>query len=154
MRWRRIAFWLTLGTLSLIVLALTWLWTADLGVFKPRFERLVSEELGRPFEIRGELHVDLARHTTIIAEDLRLANAGWADAADMVTVRRAEVRFDLWSLFNGPVLIELLDLDDSSALLINPGDHAPNWELPLLEEDAADDESGPGVLFGAIDIDA
>ena len=150
MRWRRIAFWTTFSTFALIVLALSWLWTADLGVFKPQVERLVSKELGRPFEIRGEFHVDLARHTTIMAEDVRLANADWAGTDDMVTVRRAEVRFDLWSLFNGPVLIELLDLDDSRILLLNPGDRAPNWELPI---DAADDDSGPGVLFGAIDID-
>lgn len=154
MRWRRIAFWATFSTLALVVLALSWLWTADLGVFKPQVERLVAEELGRPFEIRGAFHVDLARHTTIIAEDVRLANADWADADDMVTVQRAEVRFDLWSLFNGPVLVELLDLDDSSVLLVNPGDRAPNWEFPVEEEDAADDEAGPGVLFGTIDIDS
>ena len=152
MRWRRLAFWTTFSTLALIVLALSWLWTADLGVFKPQVERLVSNELGRPFEIRGEFHVDLARHTTIIAEDVRLANADWAGMDDMATVRRAEVRFDLWSLFNGPVLIELLDLDDSRVLLLNPGDRAPNWELPI-EEDEEDDESGPDVLFGEIDID-
>lgn len=153
MRWRRIAFWFTFSALALIVLALSWLWTANLGVFKPQVERLVSEELGRPFEIRGEFHVDLARHTTIIAEDVRLANADWAAADDMVTVRRVEVRFDLWSLFNGPIVIELLDLDDSSALLINPGDRAPNWEFPVEEEGDEDEESGPDVLFGAIDID-
>jgi hypothetical protein len=153
MRWRRIAFWATFGILVLIVLALSWLWTADLGVFKPQVERLVSDELGREFEIRGEFQVDLARHTTIIAEDVRLANADWAGMDDMVTVRRAVVRFDLWSLFEGPVLIELLDLDDSTILLLNPGDRAPNWELPIEEEDDEDDESGPDVLFGEIDID-
>jgi hypothetical protein len=153
MRWRRIAFWATFSTLALIVLALSWLWTADLGLFKPQLERYLTRELGREFEIRGEFHVDLARRMTIIAEDMRLANPDWAAADDMVTVRRAEVRLDLWSLFNGPLLIELLDLDDSSALLVNPGDRAPNWEFPVGEEDAADDDPGPGVLFGAIDID-
>jgi hypothetical protein len=153
MRWRRIAFWVTFSTLALIVLALSWLWTADLGVFKPQLERYLAQELGREFQIRGAFHVDLAPRTTIIAEDVRLANADWAGAEDMVTVRRAEVRFKLWSLVNGPLIIELLDIDDSSVLLINPGDRAPNWAFPAAEEDAADDESGPGVLFGAIDID-
>jgi hypothetical protein len=153
MRWRRIAFWITFSTLALIVIALSWLWTADLGVFKPQAERYVSEELGRRFEIRGEFHVDLSRHMTIIAEDVRLANADWAGPDDMVTVRRAEVRIDLWSLFDGPVLIELLDLDDSSVLLLNPDDRAPNWELPIEDEADEDDEAGPDVLFGEIDID-
>ncbi len=154
MRWRRIALWAAFSIFALIVLALSWLWTADLGVFKPQVERLVSDELGREFEIRGEFHVDLSRRTTIIAEDVHLANADWAGMEDMVTVRRAEVRIDLWSLFNGPVLIELLDLDDSSVLLLNPDDQAPNWELPIEDEADEDDEAGPDVLFGAIDIDS
>ena len=70
MRWRRIAFWITFSTLALIVLALTWLWTADLGVFRPQLERFVTEQTGRSFAIDGEFHVDLSRHTTIIAEDI------------------------------------------------------------------------------------
>jgi hypothetical protein len=44
MRWRRIAFWITVGTVALIVLALSWLWTADLGAFKPQVERFVTEK--------------------------------------------------------------------------------------------------------------
>src|SRR5210317_1843969 len=98
MRWRRIAFWITVGTVALIVLALSWLWTADLGVFKPQLERYVTDELGREFEIRGEFQIDLAGQTTIIAEDIHLANPDWADTDDMVTVGRAELRIDLWSL--------------------------------------------------------
>ncbi len=153
MRWRRIAFWFTFSTLVIIVLALTWLWTADLGVFKPQVQRFVAEQTGRDFAIDGEFRVDLSRHTTVIAEDIRFGNADWASAADMVTVGRLEVRLDLWSLFDGPVLVELVDLDDTSILLVNPGDKAPNWELPIEPESDEDVDSGPGVLFGAIDID-
>ncbi len=130
MRWRRIAFWAMFSTLALIVLALSWLWTADLGVFKPQLERFVTQELGHEFDIRGEFHVDLAGQTTVVAEDLHFANAEWADSDDMVTVGRAEVRIDLWSLFRGLVLIEMVDLDDTKILLLNPGDTAPNWDLP------------------------
>jgi uncharacterized protein involved in outer membrane biogenesis len=150
MRWRRIAFWVTFSTLALIVLALSWLWTADLGVFKPQLERLVTQELGHEFEIRGEFHVDLARQTTLIAEDLHFANAAWADADDMVTIGRAEVRIDLRSLFQGLILIELLDLDDTNILLLNPGDRAPNWER-LAEWFA--EPSSVEVLLGVVDID-
>ena len=150
MRWRRIAFWVTFSTLALIVLALSWLWTADLGVFKPQLERIVTEELGREFAIDGEFHVDLAGQTTLIAEDLRYANPAWAEADDMVTVRRAELRIDLWSLFRGVLLIELLDIDDVSILLLNPGDTAPNWERAaewFVEPSSVD------VLLGVVDID-
>jgi len=150
MRWRRIAFWVTFSTLALIVLALTWLWTADLGLFKPQVEKFVTQELGREFRIGGEFQVDLASQTTIIAEDIHLANPDWADTDDMVTVGRAELRIDLWSLFNGPVLVELVDIDDTSVLLLNPGDQAPNWELAMPEEP---DEPGLDILFAQVDID-
>jgi uncharacterized protein involved in outer membrane biogenesis len=153
MRWRRLAFWFTFTALALIVLALSWLWTADLGVFKPQVERIVTQELGREFSIRGKFEVDLARQTTIVAEDIRLANPEWADRDDMVTIGRAELRIDLWSLLNGPVLVELLDIDDTAVLLLNPGDQAPNWELPALEEPDEPDEPGLDILFGQVDID-
>jgi len=156
MRWRRIAFWVTFSTLALIVLALSWLWTADLAMFKPQLERFVTEQTGRDFVIDGEFHVDVAGQTTVIAEGVRFGNAEWAESEDMVTVGRAEVRFDLWSLIKGPVLIDLVDLDDTNILLLNPGDKAPNWELPIEDaagEDDAVDEPGMDVLFGQIDID-
>jgi uncharacterized protein involved in outer membrane biogenesis len=152
MRWRRIAFWFSFSVLALIVIALSWLWAADLGVFKPQLERYITEEFGHEFTIDGEFHVDLSRHTTVIAEDLRFANAPWAEADDMITVGRVEVQIDLWSLSRGLVLIELLDVDDTSILLLNPGDTPPNWERPLqwfLEPSSVDLD----LLFGVVDID-
>jgi hypothetical protein len=154
MRWRRIAFWLSLGTLALVVLALTWLWTADLGVFKPQVERIVSERTGREFSIDGNFFVDLARHSTVIAEDVRFENADWADQADMVTVGRIEVRLDLWSLVRGPIIIELIGLDDASISLVNPEVGEPNWVLPIEARPPAE-EPGAGIdfLVEQIDID-
>jgi len=156
MRWRRIAFWVTFSTLALIVLALSWLWTADLGVFKPQVERFVTEKTGREFAIDGAFYVDLARHTTVVAENIRFGNAEWAERENMVTVGRVEVRLDLWSLIDGPVLIELVDLDDTNVLLLNPGDRDPNWRIPIEAarvEDEDADEPGMDVLFAQIDVD-
>jgi len=146
MRWRRIAFWLSLGTLTLVVLALTWLWTADLGVFKPQVERFVTEQTGRKFSIDGNFYVDLARHSSVIAEGVRFQNADWADQADMVTVGRIEVRLDLWSLIRGPIVIELIDLDDAFVSLVNPEVGDPNWVLPI-EERPSSEEPRLGIDF-------
>ena len=156
MRWRRIAFWLSLGTLALIVLALTWLWTADLGVFKPQVEQFVTDKTGREFSIDGNFYVDLAGSTSVIAENVRFQNAEWADAADMVTVGRVEVRVDLWSLFGGPIVVELIDIDDAEFLLLQPENEEPNWVLPVEEEPDPEPETlEPGVdlLFEQIHID-
>jgi len=146
MRWRRIAFWLSFGTLALVVLALSWLWMADLGVFKPQVEHFVTAKTGREFSIDGNFHVDLSRHSSVIAEDVRFQNADWADQADMVNVERIEVRLDLWSLFNGPILIELIDVDNASISLASPETGDPNWVLPI-EERPSSEEPGPGVDF-------
>ena len=146
MRWRRIAIWLSLGTLALTVLALTWLWTADLGVFKRQLERFVSEQTGREFSIDGNFYVDLARHSSVIAEDVRFQNADWAEQADMVTVGRIEIRLDLWSLLDGPILVELIDVDDASISLVNPEAGDPNWVLPI-EERPSSEQSRQGVKF-------
>jgi uncharacterized protein involved in outer membrane biogenesis len=127
MRLRRFAFWLSFGTLALLMLALAWLWTADLGIFKPQVERFVTEQTGRKFTIDGNFYVDLAHLSSVIAEDVHFQNADWADQEDMVTVGRLEVRLDLWSLVKGPILIELIDVDDASISLINPEDGEPNW---------------------------
>ena len=151
MRWRRVAFWIAFSAFTLIVLALSWLWTADLGVFKPQVEKLVTETIGQEFTIDGAFHVDLSRHTTVTAEDLRFANPPWAEDDHMISVGRLEARIDLWALFRGVVVIEFLDIDDTRILLLNPGHSEPNSEKLrywLFEED-----SSIKVLFGVIDID-
>ena len=151
MRWRRVAFWISLSAFALVVLALSWLWTADLGVFKPRVEQLVTETIGQEFRIDGEFHVDLSRHTTVIVEDLRFANPQWAEDDHMISVARLEAKIDLWALFRGVLVIEFLDIDDAKILLLDPGHVDPNWEplrYWLFEE-----ESSVEVLFGVIDID-
>jgi len=154
MLWRRIAFWLFCGTVALIVVALTWLWTADLGVFKPQVERFVTEQTGRKFSIDGDFHVDLARHSSVVAEHVRFQNADWADQTDMVTVGRVEVRLDLWSVFSGPIVIELIDVDDASISLVSPEVGEANWVLPI-EERPSPEQPTPGVdfLIEQIDVD-
>ena len=143
MRWRRFAFWFFFSTLAILVLAATWLWTADLGVFKPQVERWVSEQTGREFSIDGNFYVDLARSTSVIAEDVRFQNAEWAEDADMVTIGRVEVHVDLRSLVAGPIVIELVDIDDTSIQLLQPEGSDPNWVLPIGEEREPAPEEAP-----------
>ena len=154
MRWRRIAFWFSFSTIVLIVLALTWLWTADLGVFKPQVERFVTEKTGREFAIDGNFYVDLAASSSVIAENVRFQNAEWADNDDMVTIGRAEVQVDLWSLFSGPIIFELIDIDDVEIWLLHAEGEEPNWVLPV-EEAPSDEEPSPGLdlLFEQIYVD-
>ena len=154
MRWRRIAFWLSFGALAVIVLALTWLWTADLGVFKPQVERFVTEKTGREFAIDGNFYVDLAASSSVIAEQVRFGNAAWADDSDMVRVGRVEVRIDLWSLVRGPIIFELIDIDDADVQLLHPEGQEPNWVLPIEQAPPAEGpRPGLDLLFEQIYVD-
>lgn len=129
---------------------------ADLGVFKPQLERWVSKKTGREFAIDGTFSVDLSAHAVIIAEDVRIKNAAWADNPEMVEIGRAEVRLDFWSLFNGPVLIELIDVDDVNIRLVQREDLGANWELPIETAKGSGEEESDAVfkvLFDLIDID-
>lgn len=157
MKIKRIAIWSSVVFVALLAIALTWLWTADLGVFKPQLERWVSEATGREFVIDGEFQVDLARHAVVIAEDVRFQNADWDDEPYMVEVGRVEIRVDLRSIFNGPFLVELIDIDDTEIRLVQAEDGEPNWKLPLARrsEATAEDDSSAGfdVLFDVVDID-
>jgi uncharacterized protein involved in outer membrane biogenesis len=155
-RWRRIILWTTLGTLAIVALLVSWLWFADLGVFKPQVEQFVAEKIGREFAIDGSFHVDVARYSSVIAEDVRLGNANWAEPDSMVKVGRVELRVDLWSLVRGPVLIELISVDDAAIFLVNPEDGEPNWVLPIdgdTDEAVIEDTPGLDIIVRQIELE-
>jgi uncharacterized protein involved in outer membrane biogenesis len=155
-RWHKIALWTGIGVVVLIAGAATWLWTADLGVFKPQIERLVSDATGRDLRIGG-LSIDLGDRSTVIAEDIRFQNADWAAENDMVGLDRIEVQVDLWSLFKTPIVVHLLDIDGAVARLAVPEDGRPNWEMAVDETSpeppAPADEAGLDILIGEIFVD-
>ncbi len=157
MKWRKFFFWSACGFLLLLVIAGTWLWTADLGVFKPQLERWVSEQTGRNFVINGEFDVRLGRQSLVIANDVHLANASWADEPDMLEVGHLEVRLNTWSLLKGPIEIDLVEVRDASVLLEKSANLQPNWAL--LPESALANESkepagtGPGWLVRKINVE-
>ena len=157
MRIRKITFWSVFGLFALLALAIVWLWTADLGVFKPQLENWVSEKTGREFAIEGKFNVDLARLTVVIAEDRRVQKTAWADDPEMIEIGRAEIRVDLWSLFSGPIIVELIDINDVEIRLVKSEDGDANWDLPIVSAEKEIDESEPdselGVFLEWIDIE-
>ena len=156
LRWRRIAFWSGFGLLALIVFTISWLLLADLGSFKPQIERWASEKTGRQISINGDLQISLARHSSLVAEEIHISNADWAEQADMVSVGRLEVQLDLGSILGGLIVVELVDLDNATIFLAKPEQGDPNWVMfEALVEDAEEkkDSDKKGFLFKQIDID-
>ncbi|MDX1606728.1 MAG: hypothetical protein R3202_11085, partial [Candidatus Competibacterales bacterium] len=154
--WRRIAYRFGLGTAALLLLALTWLWTADLGVFKPQIERFLTGQVGREFRIEGNLSIHLGLRTTLVAEGVRVANPAGVEGGDMVTVGRTEIHLDLGSLFGGPPVIDLFALQDAAIHLGGTGDPDPT-EVLAVEPDADRKSdavhSGMPVLVRRVEVD-
>jgi uncharacterized protein involved in outer membrane biogenesis len=157
MRWAKFTLFLAAGLTLLAALVLGWLLTADLGVFKPRIERLVTDATGRPFSIDGELHISVGEQTVVVANDVRLANAGWAAKPLMLDVGRIELRLDTWSFLNGPILVELLRISDSRVHLAKSVNNEENWNLQagqaMQPKDARPEEPGMSWLVRKIEVD-
>ena len=156
MRWRRITLWSGVGLLALVAVAISWLLLADLGSFKPQIERWASAQTGRTVAINGALQIDLARHSSVVAHDVHISNAAWAEPPEMVAVGRLELRLDLLSILSGSIVIELIDLDDATIFLIEAEQGESNWALFDTSADLADankDRKALDLLIQQIDID-
>jgi len=108
---------------------------------------LSAKKTGREFAIDGNFQVDLTRHSEVIADDVRFANADWTDEPQMVEIGKVKVRFDLWSLIRGPILIELIDIEDVEIHLAKREDGDPNWTLPIQAGETASSEGSTDSPF-------
>jgi hypothetical protein len=160
MRIARVARYSLLGILSLLILVVVLLFTLDLGRFKGKAESLISDVLQREFSIGGEFQLELGRDIYIVAEDIRLADADWSSDEPMASVGRFEATIDMWSLFDSPILIESVHIENTSVHLRSnaTGDH--NWEFfPADDDDEAEPEESdkrptlPVMLIEAAIID-
>jgi uncharacterized protein involved in outer membrane biogenesis len=137
--WIKLLLVLLVTLVVVIGLGLAWLFTANLGVFKPQIERALSDAIGREVSI-GTLDLRLGRTVALSAEEVHLANAAWDEPPDMVRIGRLVTRVDLKSLLTGPIVVELLDVDDVSARLVENDAGAGNWEFTPPDPDADADE--------------
>ena len=155
-RWHRRTLWSLLALLGLVSLCVTWLFTANLGVFKPQLEQFVTERIGREFSVNGELDIHLGRTLKFSAENIVLENADWAGGPAMVNVGRLSVRVDLWSIYAGPIVVELIDIDDMALNLVNSETDEKNWEFELAGgTDQPEVQEEPlGLWLQTLEIDA
>ena len=93
--------WLTvLVFLLAVILVLIALW--DWNWFKGPVERAVQARTGRALHI-GHLDVDLGRTSTIRADAITFANAGWAKPPNMATAVRVEIDVRVWPVLRWSV---------------------------------------------------
>lgn len=146
MRWTG---WRSIGVLVLVLLiggALVWLFTADLSVLRGPLERLVTDATGREFAIDGAFSLELGNKIDLEAGDVRLGNPDWVDEPDMMRASRVKLRLDLWSLFDEPILLELVELDQLRVLLEETEDGLNNWTFGDDDDSGADTAPLPIIL--------
>jgi hypothetical protein len=101
----------------------------NLSRHKGRIEALVTQKTGRPFAIDGAFAIEVLPSVSVRAERVRLGNAKWGSAPQMVEVGRFSTEIGLWSLVSGPIDVRSLELGDVSVLLEKGKDGKGNWAL-------------------------
>lgn len=143
MRWTR---WILISVSVVVVLvgtALLLLLTVELGRFKSNFEQFVTDATGREFVIAGRFEPSIGKTIDLVAEDVRLGNADWGTAEDILEVERLIISINTRSLLSHPV--EVLNLEVEGLTLHVEKDPATQQSSWSFGDDAAvahDDESG------------
>lgn len=129
MSFRRLVV-MVLSTVGALVVATSlYLAFGDLSRHKGRIEAFVARKTGRPFAIDGAFALEVLPSVSVKAERVRLGNAEWGSAPQMVEVGRFSTEIGLWSLVSGPVDVRSLELGDVSVLLETGKDGKGNWVL-------------------------
>jgi uncharacterized protein involved in outer membrane biogenesis len=150
---------LLLAVLVLIIVFFDW------NRIKPPLNAKVSEELHRPFAINGNLAVIWQREPDeggwrawvpwphVVAEDLSLGNPDWSKKAQMVTLKRVELRISPLALLAQRVVIPRIDLTEPNAELQRLADGRANWTFKFDPKDPNAEPSNWVVDIGAIGFD-
>jgi len=135
MRWLRTGLFFLVGLVTLLVMLVALVVSVDFGRFKSKAEVLVSEQLGREFRIDGDLHLNLGMSIELYADDVFLANPGWAKDDGFVTVRKIDISVDTWSLINGPIIVQRAEIDGIAVNLEKSPTGESSWEFDIVQSE-------------------
>lgn len=167
-RGRRILAWTTASLVLLLAALVVFVATFDWNRIKPTLNARVSETLGRPFAINGDLSVRWQREPEeeglrawvpwphVKAEDLTLGNPEWAKEQQFVTLARVEASLSPLPLLWKTVTIPRIDLTEPRADLKRRADGSNNWTFDKLAStpEQADEKPSAWTLdIGAIGFD-
>ncbi len=120
----------------------------DPNAFKPRIAAAVLAATGRELALRGPITLHLGLEPVLRADDVGLANIAGGTRADMVRVKRIEVRLSLWPLLRGRAEGVRLALIEPDVLLEAGPDGARNWQIAAKPPMAASPGTTSGVNSG------
>lgn len=118
------------GGLVVVVIAAvaTSLWWLSTGDGRDWATGQVSERVGRDITIE-DMNIDWAWHPDIEVTGLRLANADWARADDLMRADRVAFRIHPWPLLRGDIVLDYLTLQAPQIDLERNAEGAANWSF-------------------------
>lgn len=139
----RTALWILLGAIVLVV-------GGALGVFyltpsstvTSAAAQSVREQTGRELVIEGPIERSLFPSVRFSVGKMRLSNAEWAEAPDMISADGASIGLKFWALLGGAVEVTELTLVNPVVRLERRADGVANWDD--LSGGAADASSETG----------
>jgi len=101
----------------------------DLDRHSATVTRLISGALGREIRIGGRFEPSIGLTTTLVAEDISLANPEWSDEPAMVHADHFAVTFDLLSLFSDEIHIDAVEATGARVVLEVDGEGRASWQF-------------------------
>ncbi|TDF67631.1 AsmA family protein [Cupriavidus sp. L7L] len=138
---RKVVLWSVLTPIALIALLVILFLTFDWNRVKPWLNDKVSEAIGRPFAINGDLTVTWRRgegetgwHTLVpwprlSARDITIANTDWASQPHLATVRELIFVLRPIPLLAHQIAVPTIVVDSPAVWLERLADSRNNWTL-------------------------
>jgi uncharacterized protein involved in outer membrane biogenesis len=141
-RSRRILAWATGGVLALIVLLIFVIALLDWNRLRPFINDKVSQAIGRPFAINGDLTVDWKRQRgggiaawvpwpEFTARDITVANPEWAEQPQFATLQAARFRLSPLPLLAHRIDVPWLQLVQPTVNLQRDKQARATWEFTV-----------------------
>lgn len=127
MRVRKIIGWSAFALVAVIAVLLVILLLVDVTVYRGPLQAGVSELLGRPVKLEGEMSLTPSLWPTIVVEEVHIANPEWASRPNFASAERLEFQVALLPLILGDLRILSLALDGVDILLEGRPDGTNNW---------------------------
>lgn len=155
-------FFTILGVAGSVVLLLLLgvaiaVWTVDPNDFLRPIQERVQEATGRELAIGGGIDLKLGLVPKLVLSDVRIGNAPWGKAPDLVTAKRVEAQVALLPLLQRRFELVRLKLQDPVIALETDARGRGNWELGAATGQSATDAKQAAApesyVFGNIAIE-
>ena len=124
----RIVLWVLAVLTVLLIGGYAYLRNADLSVYETQIEGFLSEKVGHKVDIDGLFELHFGNIIYVTAERITVTNLDWPAEPVILSVGHFSVSVELWSLVNGPIVIQELDVQRVTVHLERDDQSRGNWE--------------------------